>query len=168
MSLLPRHLLSATALVLLAACQRDVVAPVATGPAAVALAPSATPAHLLTTDEYIRILVDSTDARGNHVMVAEYPAGIETLADGSSRYVASIVVRSFMPAAPSGSSSGACITSTIDRMETLAGWTTSVKKPGGCDKEIVVALENRTTGQRSQFSLLYIPGKTRVDTGIVR
>lgn len=146
----------------LAACGRDAV-----GPAEQTAAPAAA-RFLLGPDESMRTVVDSTDAAGNVLMVYEYAAGIYDLPDGHSGSVASVTVRTLIPGTPSGGSSGTCITSTIDRVETTTGWSYSVKKPGGCDREIAVELANRSTGKRAQFSFLMIPGKTRIDQGFVR
>lgn len=161
-------LLPATAFVAsLAACS-DVSSPVdgsrAVGPTGAS--------HLLAPDENQRTIADSTDANGNHIMVVEYAAGTlptdpVTGAPGGS--VASVTIRTSIPFSPIGSSSsGACITSTIDHVETTPGWTATVKKPGGCDKPVEVSLENATTRQKAQFSFLMIFGKTRIDFGAVR
>jgi len=147
----------------LAACGRDAV-----GPDGRAASPASTARLLLGTDESMRTVADSTDAAGNIIMVTEYAAGIYDLPDGHSGSVASVTVRTLIPGASSGGSSGTCITSTIERVETVAGWSYTVKKPGGCDREISVEFANRSTGKRAQFSFLMIPGKTRIDQGLVR
>lgn len=149
----------AAALVLLAACAGDATTAPRLAP------PSAAPARLLGPDESMRTITDTTDARGVHTMVAEYAAGVLTAADGSSSTVGSVTIRTVIPAS---NASGSCITSSIVAVETIDGWSSSVKKPGGCDKEIVVALENRASGQKAQFSFLYVFGKTRIDFGAVR
>jgi hypothetical protein len=162
------RLLSFTALAaaaLLGACQSDVASPTR------AVAPTEQPSFLLGPGEGIRTIVDSVDARGNTIMVAEYAAGTYFPngegTDGSS--VASITIRTFIPAAGGQSSSGGpCITSTIQAVETTPGWTSSVRKSGGCDKPIEVELENKQTKQNARFSFLMIPGKTRIDFGAVR
>jgi hypothetical protein len=151
------------AAVALAACGRDPM-----GIDAAARRSPAAPHLLLGPGESTRMLVDSTDAAGNHVMVAEYAAGVYTQPDGTSGSVASITIRTLIPASLGGSSSRACITSTILGVETTAGWTASVKKPGGCDKEIGVEFANAATRQKAVFSFLYIAGKTRIDFGAVR
>jgi hypothetical protein len=154
-----RSLLALVAVAALSACAGDAVSPAA------APAPRA-PSLLLGADEGMRVLSDSTDAYGNTIMVAEYAAGV--YATPGTAPVASVTIRTFIPALSSGSSSEPCITSTIDKIETTTGWTASVKKPGGCDKEIVVGLENRSRNQKAQFSFLYIFGKTRIDSGLIR
>jgi hypothetical protein len=99
-------------------------------------------------------------------MVYEYAAGIVDAADGTSTSVGSVTIRTFIPA--TGGGSGSCITSTVLGTQVTPGWTATVKKSGGCDKEISVLLENRATGKKATFSFLYIFGKTRIDFGAVR
>ena len=144
----------------LAACGRDTVAP---EPAL--RAPIVAPSALLASGEFSRAIVDSTDSAGNHVMVTEFAAGSFTQPDGVSGSVASVTIKTVVPPT---NTSGSCITSTVVSTETTPGWTATIKKPGGCDKEIVVALENRTTNQKAEFRFLYIFGKTRIDAGAVR
>jgi hypothetical protein len=161
-----RPLLALLAAVTLAACGRDIAAPDATAPA------PRPPSFLLGPDESVRMISDSTDARGNEIMVAEYAAGVYlNLSDdplGVGGSVASVTIKTVIPAITAGSSSGPCITSSIVQIQTTSGWVSSVKKPGGCDKEIVVGLENRTRNVKAQFSFLYIFGKTRIDSGLIR
>lgn len=145
----------------LAACGQDAV-----GPDGQAAAPAPTARLLLGTDESSRTIADSTDAAGNIVMVTEYAAGIYNLPDGHSGSVASVTVKTVIPG--SGGGSGSCITSTIQQVETVAGWSYSVKKPGGCDREVAVELANRSTGQKALFSYLMVFGKTRIDQGFIR
>ena len=164
---LVRRLAFFAALTTLAACAAEPLAPAANDQAGSVAA--LTPSFLLSPEESQRTIADSTDAPGNHVMVVEYAAGTYTLADGTGGSVASVTIKTVIPFSPLGtSSSGACITSTVQAVDATPGWTASVKKPGGCDREIVVSLENRATGQRAQFSFLYIFGKTRIDFGAVR
>jgi len=144
----------------LAACGRDAVAPQLTG-----RSPVSAPSLLLAPGEFNRTIVDSTDSAGNHVTVTEWAAGIYTQSDGVTASVASVTVKTVVPPT---NGSGSCITSTVVSTETTAGWTATVKKPGGCDKEIVVALENDTTNQKAEFRYLVIFGKTRIDAGSVR
>jgi hypothetical protein len=140
----------------------------ATAPAPVSsLRPTATPSALLGPDEGVRMITDSVDARGTTIMVAEYAAGV-TLNDPTSSPIGSVVIQTIIPLLTPGSSKTPCITSTIVRTETVAGWTASVKKPGGCDKEIQVQFENNTTRQRADFSFLYLFGKTRIDSGLIK
>jgi hypothetical protein len=143
----------------LAACSGDIVAPDS------ALRAPSTPHALLASGEFSRTITDTTDAAGNHVMVTEYAAGIYTQPDGVSGSIGSVTIKTVIPA--TGDVSGSCITSTVVSTETTPGWTATVKKPGGCDKEIVVLFENAATGQKATFRYLYIFGKTRIDAGAV-
>ena len=122
---------------------------------------------LLGPDEGVRMITDSVDVRGTTIMVAEYAAGV-TLHDPTSSPIGSVVIQTIIPLLAPGSSKTPCLTSTIVRTEALAGWTASVKKPGGCDKEIQVQFENTTTRQRADFSFLYLFGKTRIDSGLIK
>lgn len=148
------------AVLALAACGRDPVAPGASALTAGA------PSYLLAADQGPRTIVDSTDAFGNLIFVTEYPAGVYS--DPTRAPAASVTIRTLIPATAGGSKSKACVTSTIDGTETRPGWTATVKKSGGCDKEIGVSLANKATGERAEFSFLMVPGKTRIDYGLVR
>jgi len=145
---------------MLAACGRDAVSP--------DLAPRAPivgPSLLLAPGEFNHTIVDSTDSAGNHVTVTEWAAGTYTQPDGVTASVASVTVKTVVPPT---NGSGSCITSTVVSTETTPGWTATIKKPGGCDKEIVVTLENDTTNQKAEFRYLVVFGKTRIDVGAVR
>jgi hypothetical protein len=155
-----RHLPVLLLAAALAACTGDAVAPDTGGRVPV------TPHFLLGPGEFSRTVVDSTDAAGNHVMITEFAAGTYTQADGVTASVASVTIKTVIPA--TSPASGTCITSTIESIETTPGWTATVKKQGGCDKEIVVGLENATTGQKAEFRYLYLAGKTRIDAGAVK
>ena len=144
----------------LAACSRDTVAP-----ELAARAPLVAPSLLLAPGEFNRTLVDSTDSAGNHITIAEWAAGIYTQPDGVTGSVASVTVKTVVPPT---NGSGSCITSTVISIDTTPGWRATVRKPGGCDKEIVVGLENDTTNQKAEFRYLVIFGKTRIDAGAVR
>ena len=146
---------------LLAACA-DTTAPAP----APALHSSDRPTALLAAGEGVRIITDSTDARGNTTMIAEYAAGVY-LDQPDAPAIGSVVIKTVIPAIVSGSTKTPCITSTIVRTETVEGWTASVKKPGGCDKDIQVQFENASLKQRADFSFLYIFGKTRIDGGAI-
>lgn len=150
------------AVLVLGACQSETVS----APSARAI-PS-TPSGLLAPGEWNRTLVDTTDAAGNHTFVTEYAAGTFTGPDGVGGSVASVTIKTVIPGSAPSSSSGTCITSTIQAVETTSGWTYDISKSGGCNKEIGVRFENRTTKQRADFSFLMIPGKTRIDAGAVR
>ena len=158
------HRLSISAILLLAAtlaaCGRE------TPPTQPTIrTPVAVPSLLLAPGEFNSTLVDSTDSAGNHVTVTEWAAGIYTQPDGVTASVASVTVKTIVPPT---NGSGSCITSTVVSTETTPGWTATIKKPGGCDKEIVVSLENPTTNQKAEFRYLVIFGKTRIDAGAVR
>ena len=143
----------------LAACAPDMTAPTA----APRLSPAA-PHLLLGPNEFNRTITDSTDAAGNQISVTEYAAGIYTLADGTSASGGSVTIKTIVPPT---NGSGSCITSTVVSTETTTGWTATVKKSGGCDKEIVVELENAATREKAVFRYLVIFGKTRIDQGRV-
>jgi len=145
---------------LLAACA-DTTAPAAS----TALRAADRPAALLAPGEGTRMILDSTDDRGNNTMIAEYAAGVD-LANPDAAAIGSVTIRTFIPAF--SASSKFCITSTILGTEAVAGWTASVKKPGGCDKQIEVQFENKSTRQRADFSFLYVAGKTRIDFGAIK
>jgi hypothetical protein len=146
---------------LLAACA-DTTAPTASS----SLRPSERPAALLSADEFTRTILDTTDARGTQTMIAEYAAGID-LDNRDAAPIGSVIIKTVVPVLTAGSSKTPCITSTVLSTETVAGWTASVKKPGGCDKQIEVQFENKSTKQRADFSFLYIFGKTRIDFGAI-
>lgn len=156
------HLVPFVLAALIAACA-DSTAPVPGS----SLRPNDTPSALLGSDEGVRIITDSVDARGNTIMIAEYAAGVSQN-DPTAAPIGSVVIQTLIPFVASGSSKTPCITSTIVRTETVAGWTASVKKAGGCDKDIQVQFENKELKQRADFSFLYIFGKTRIDSGLIK
>jgi hypothetical protein len=145
---------------MVAACGRDTVSPDLT-----ARAPLVGPSLLLAPGEFNHTIVDSTDSAGNQITVTEWAAGTYAQPDGVTASVASVTVKTVVPPT---NGSGSCITSTVVSTETTAGWTATIKKPGGCDKEIVVALENDSTKQKAEFKYLVVFGKTRIDVGAVR
>ena len=153
------RLSSLAAIAMLAACANDTANPIAPNDAA-----PASPSFLVAPGQNFNTLVDSVDAAGNHLTVAEWAAGI--LPDGSS--VASVTIRTFIPATSSTSSSDVCITSSIVSTDEMPGWTASIKKTGGCNKDIEVLFENETTRQSADFRFQMEPGKTRIDLGLVR
>ena len=159
---LEARLATLCAVIVLGACQSETVS----APSAPVIPSS--PSALLAPGEWNRTLVDTTDAAGNHTFVVEYAAGTFTNADGVGESVASVTIKTVIPGTASSSSSGTCITSTIQAVETTSGWAYDINKSGGCNKEIGVRFENRTTKQRADFSFLMIPGKTRIDAGAVR
>jgi hypothetical protein len=146
---------------LLAACSQDTTAPSSSSIAA----PSAA-AALLGPGEGLRIISEETDAFGNTTMIAEYAAGVYQ-SDTTGFMAGSVTIKTVIPQSSAGSSKSPCITSSIVRVETQTGWTSSVKKPGGCDKPIEVQLENKSLKQRADFSFLYMFGKTRIDSGLI-
>ena len=119
---------------------------------------------LLGPGESMRQISYTVDAAGNQTDVTEYAAGIHDQADGQSASVASVIIKTVIPAS---NASGSCITSTIQEIQALPGWTTTVERSGGCDREIRVNVENRTTGLEADFSFLMIFGKTRIDHGLL-
>ena len=163
---IPSYRRLAPALLFLAAAV-TACAPDATAPAASTRLSATAPRLLLEPGEFNRTIADSTDAAGNQIFVTEYAAGFYNLADGTSASVASVTVRTVIPATSSGSSSDVCLTSSVVSTETTVGWKATVKKPGGCNKEIVVELENSSTREKAEFRYLFIPGKTRIDQGRV-
>ena len=82
--------------------------------------------------------------------------------------VASVTIKMIAPVGVSGIESSYCITSTIEKVEVTPGWRYQIKKPGGCNAEIRVGLENPATKQKADFSYLYMPGKTKIDVGAVQ
>ena len=148
----------AVVVLLAAACARDPLGPAT--PAAGA------PSLLLGPGEYAVVHADTTDAAGTETTVTEYAAGV--YADPSRAPVGSVTIRTVFPAGAAGSKSKSCVTSAVVRTETQPGWTATVKKAGGCDKEIGVELANAATRERAQFSYLVVAGKTRIDYGQVR
>jgi hypothetical protein len=153
----PRRSFPAIALLAaLAGCAQDGVSPLWQE---ALVAPAGAPTALVAPGQYLNIIEEYVDAAGNGVMVAEYPAGAYSLPNGDFGSVASVTIKTVSPTVPTGATSSPCITSTIQRIETIAGWTSSVKKPGGCDKEIIVALDNRATGQR----VVPVPLRARQD-----
>ncbi|MEO8621695.1 MAG: hypothetical protein ABI625_11555 [bacterium] len=150
-------------LAILGACAQDMP----TAPRSPSLAAPSSPAALLGPDEAVRIISMVTDAFGNTVMVAEYAAGVY-LDPTTPAAVASVTIKTSIPSVSSGSTKTPCITSTIVSIETTAGWTSSVRKPGGCDKPIEVALDNLSLNQKATFQFLYLFGKTRIDSGLIK
>lgn len=140
----------------------------ATAPApAATLRPTDAPSSLLSADEGVHMITDSVDAAGNTIMIAEYAAGV-SLNDPVAPPIGSVTIKTVVPLISSGSSRTPCITSTIVRTEAVSGWTASVKKAGGCDKEIQVQFENKSAKLRADFSFLYLFGKTRIDGGLIK
>lgn len=157
-----RRGLGISAIALVAACSGDPV-----GPAADAALP--TPASLIAPNEFMRIVSDSVDAYGNTILVQEFGMGFYTLPNGDGASVASVTIRSSIPGSPGAvGTSGACITHSIVRTETTPGNTLSVKKAGGCDRDIVILIEQQATRRKATFSFSMAFGKTVIDAGTLR
>lgn len=146
--------------ILTAACSGDPVAPSAAD----------APAFLLGPDEGVRVVSDSVDANGNTILVQEFAAGVYTLPSGEGGSVASVTIRSFIPAWPAGTtvSSTPCITNSIVSTDAAPGNTLSIKKSGGCDKDVVVLIEQKATKRKATFSFSMVFGKTVIDAGLLR
>lgn len=150
----------AAAAIFTSACSSDPVSPAA----------SSAPSFLLGPDEGVRVVSDSVDDRGNTILVQEFAAGVYTTPTGEGGSVASITIRSFIPAWPEGTtvSSTPCITNSIVSTETTPGNTLNVKKSGGCDKDVVVLIEQKATRRKATFSFSMVFGKTVIDAGLLR
>jgi hypothetical protein len=151
---------SLAAVALISACTSDPVAPFDSGELS---APS-----FLIGPNGEAFFVDSVDAQGNTILIQELAAGTTQNASGDFTAVASVTVRTVIPYLPAGAVSGACITSTIYRMETTPGITLSVKKPGGCDKDIQVLVEQKATRKKATFKFSMVFGKTVIDSGLLK
>lgn len=150
---------STLALVVLAACSADS----STAPASPATLLDR-PSQLFDVDSgSFRILADYMQG-ANHIM--EFELGAALL--NQREYQGSVYIRVSVPPVPVPvPSSMPCITSSIMRTEVRAGWTASVKKAGGCDKDIVVEFSNAAR-QRATFKWTYIFGLSKVDHGAVK
>jgi hypothetical protein len=156
------HTLAACALAFLAACSGDPVSPTAD----VALR---TPSSLIAPNEFTRIVSDSVDAYGNTILVQEFGMGFYTLPNGDGASVASVTIRSSIPGSPGAAgTSGACITHSIVQTETTPGNTLTVKKAGGCDRDVVILIEQKATRRKATFSFSMVFGKTVIDAGELR
>jgi hypothetical protein len=155
--------LTVAAVSLLVACSADPVGPASD---AAALTPSA----LVGPDEFVRVVSDSVDAYGNTILVQEFGMGFYTLPSGESGSVASVTIRSSIPAWPETATyaSPPCITHSIVRTETTPGNTLSVKKSGGCDRDVVILVEQKATRRKATFSFSMVFGKTVIDGGLLR
>ena len=152
--------LLAAAVLSTAACSSDPVSPAVNG----------APSFLLGPDEGVRVLTDSVDTYGNTILVQEFAAGSYTLPSGEPAVAGSVTIRSFIPAWPAGTtvSSTPCITNTLVRTEANPGNTFTVKKSGGCDKDVVVLIEQKGTRLKGTFSFSMVFGKTVIDQGALR
>ncbi len=148
------------ALVVLGACSADSPSAPAS-PATLVTGPS----RLFEVDSgSFRILADYMQGN-NHIM--EFELGAALL--NQKEYQGSVYIRVSVPPVPAATASSSlpCITSSIMRTEVRPGWTATVKKPGGCDKDIVVDFSNAAR-QRATFKWTYIFGLSKVDHGAVK
>lgn len=101
----------------------------------------------------------------NHILDQELGAALLNRVE----YQGSVHIRTSIPPVlvPGPTSSLPCITNTITRIETRPGWTATVKKPGGCGKDIEVQFSNAQK-QRATFKHTLTWGLTKVDHGAVR
>jgi hypothetical protein len=147
---------------LLAACSADPVSPDGVL--------STAPSTLLAPKEGVRLVSDSVDDRGNTILVQEFGMGYYTLPNGDGASVASVTIRSSIPVWPEGATyfSPPCITHSIVATETTPGSTISIKKSGGCDKDVVILIEQKATRRKATFSFSMVFGKTVIDAGQLR
>jgi len=158
------RLLSCLALIgtaALAACSTDPMSPTAT-------ARPTTASALLAPGEGVRLISDSVDARGNTILVQEFGIGAYTLPTGEYGTVASVVIQSILPGPSTPVTSKTCLTHSIVRTETTPGNVLTVKKSGGCNKDIEILIEQQATGLRATFRFSMVPGKTVIDSGLLR
>jgi hypothetical protein len=165
MRMLPGTTLGLALLASLAACSTgDPVSPARTSPAAV-------PSLLLS--DGVTTYSDSTDASGNTILVQEIAAAVDTRqigANGEYASYGSVTIKSVIPRVPEGATytSMPCITHSIEKVETVPGWTYSIKKPGGCDRDVLVSFESKSPRLRAEFKFSMVFGKTVIDAGAVR
>jgi hypothetical protein len=143
----------------LTACQSDIAAPTTRGASGAS--------RLVEPGQSSVTILDTVDAAGTRTTIAEYAAGvIQPVGDELSTSIGSVTIKTVIPAVFTSSKS--CVTSTIVATDATTGWTSEVKKSGGCNKTIEVQFENTSTRQRAEFQFLMEPGKTRIDFGAVR
>lgn len=153
--------LASLSLVLAGCSASDVASPVVPGPAL------ATPSALVSADG-VGFFSDSTDAAGNVILTQEFAAGGYENGDGTYGSVASVTVRTVIHAyVPSATSQ--CVSSTIVATDALPGVALSVKKAGGgCNKDIEVLVEQKTPKRKATFKFSMVPGKTVIDSGLLK
>ena len=159
---MPRRLLSSIVLLAaaaLAGCSADPVSPTAARPVSASA--------LLGPNEVSRTITDSVDASGNIISVGEFGMGAYTDANGDFATVASVVIRTFIPNG-SPASSGYCLTHSIVRTEAIPGIRLTIKKSGGCNKDIEILIEQPAAKKKATFKFSMVPGKTVIDTGLLR
>jgi len=157
-----RRLISSLVLVAaaaLAGCSTDPISPTAARPDR--------PSTLLGPNEGVRVLTDSVDASGNTILVQEFGMGSYTDENGDGATVASVVIRTFIPNVPPTASSY-CLTHSIVRTEAIPGITLTIKKSGGCNKDIEILIEQPATKKKATFKFSMVPGKTVIDSGLLR
>jgi hypothetical protein len=122
------------------------------------------PSRLFEVDSgSFRILADYYSG-ANHIM--EFELGAALL--NQQEYQGSVYIRVSIPPVPvPAPTSMPCITSSILKTEVRPGWKATVKKSGGCDKDIVVDFTNAAR-QRATFKWTYVFGLSKVDHGAVR
>lgn len=122
------------------------------------------PSRLFEVDSgSFRILADYYSG-ANHIM--EFELGAALL--NGREYQGSAYIRVSVPPIPTPiPSSMPCITSTLLKTEVRPGWKATVRKAGGCDKDIVIDFANNAK-QRATFTWRYVFGLSKVDHGAVR
>ena len=93
--------------------------------------------------------------------------GSYTDANGDFATVASVTIRTFIPNT-SPAESGYCLTHSIVGTEAIPGITLTIKKSGGCNKDIEILIEQPATKKKATFKFSMVPGKTVIDTGLLR
>jgi hypothetical protein len=56
----------------------------------------------------------------------------------------------------------------IVRMEAIPGIRLTIKKSGGCNKDIEILIEQPATNKKATFKFSMVPGKTVIDSGLLR
>lgn len=141
----------------LAACSTDVTAPT------VRQMPNEVNRLFAVGEGSYRLLADYF-VGPNHVLDQELGAALLN----GQEYQGSVYIRvSIPPVVPGPTSSLPCITSSIFGIETRPGWTATVKKAGGCGRDIEVQFSNAQK-QRATFKYTFTWGLTKVDHGAVR
>jgi hypothetical protein len=121
------------------------------------------PSRLFDVDSgSFRILADYYSGV-NHIMEFEVGAALLNREFQGSVYIRVSVPPIPVPVPPTIP----CITSSIMQTETRPGWTATVKKAGGCDKDIIVDFSNAAR-QRATFKWTYRYGITKIDPCVVR
>jgi hypothetical protein len=143
----------------LAGCTTDPISPTAARPVRASA--------LLGPNEGVRVLTDSVDANGNTTLVQEFGMGVYTLPNGDGGTVASVIIRTFIPNV-SPTSSSYCLTHSIVSTEAIEGIKLTIKKSGGCNKDIEILIEQPATKQKATFRFSMVPGKTVIDSGLLR